>query len=335
MLYITTRDDRDAHTAYKALHWNTASDGGLYVPFRLPVFSREETADLKNVSFGETVAKLLNLFFSAGLTGWDIDSCIGRTPVKIVPLNRKIFSAELWHNLESRYAYIENRLFSKLAPDVPSAPSWPRIAIHIAVLFGVYGCALQQDVLAPEQSFDVSVDVGDFTAPMAALYAKKMGLPVGNVVLCTQDNSALWDLINRAEMGTSILNPDRKLGAERLIHNIFGVDEVLRFHSACERHGVYTVSDEQLPVIGNGLFAAVVGEQRINTTINSIYRTNQYLTTPLGAICYAGLQDYRAKAGESCPTVLFIYDAPSTCQNTLHKATGLGFEDIVRLQNGG
>lgn len=334
MLYITTRDDRDAHTAYKAIHTDTAQDGGLYIPFRLPFFSCGEIADLKNLSFGETIAKLLNIFFSARLTGWDIDSCIGRSPVRISALNRKIFSAELWHNLESRYAYLEKCLYSKIATEGSVPTSWARIGIHIAVLFGLYGYALQQEILEESQTFEIAVSLGDFTAPMAAVYAKEMGLPIENIVLCTEENSALWDLLNRGEMGTSLLNPVRKLGAERLIHSAFGLEETLRFHSICQRHGVYTVSEEQLPVICNGLFAAVVGTKRISTTINSVYRTNQYLISPQGAVCHAGLQDYRAKIGQSHLTILLTYDSPAVCSKELHEATGLSIEDIHRLQKG-
>lgn len=334
MLYITTLDNRDAYTAYRALHENAAPDGGLYVPFRLPEYTSEEIYGLKEKTFGQTVADLLNLFFSARLTDWDVDSCIGRTPIRTVSLNRKIYCSELWHNLESRYSYLESNLYSMIASGKDIPTSWAKIAIHVAILFGVYGNALQQEIVHAFQNFAVAVSVGDFTAPMAALYAKKMGLPIGSIILCSDDNSALWDLINRGEMGTSLLNPARKLGAQRLIQTCLGVDEAQRFQSVCQKHGVYVVSEEQLPSIATGLFAAVVGEDRANTTINSIYRTSQYLVTPQAAVCHAGLQDYRAKAGESCPTILLEYDSPVTCQKELQKATGLGYEDILRQQKG-
>lgn len=334
MLYITTHDNRDAHTAYKALHTDVAQDGGLYVPFHLPSFTQEEILSFRNKSFGETAAHILNLFFSARLTAWEIDSCIGRSPIRITALNRKIYAAELWHNLEGVYGYLEKCLYSRLASESGLPSNWARIAIEIAALFGVYGCALQQELLSESQSFEIAVSVGDFTTPMAAIYAKKLGLPIGNVIMCAQDNSALWDLINRGEMGTSLLTPERKLGAERLIHSVFGTEETLRFHSICQRHGVYTVSEEQLPAISDGLFAAVVSENRINTTINSIYRTNQYLISPKGAVCHAGLQDYRAKAGESSPTFLLTYESPMSCHEALAQATGLGIEEIQRLQKG-
>ena len=51
MLYVTTRNNRDAYTAQRVLRENRGPDGGLYVPFREPVFSREEIDALKEKSF--------------------------------------------------------------------------------------------------------------------------------------------------------------------------------------------------------------------------------------------------------------------------------------------
>ena len=60
MLYVTTRNNRDAYTAQRVLRENRGPDGGLYVPFREPVFSREEIDALKEKSFHQCVAEVLN-----------------------------------------------------------------------------------------------------------------------------------------------------------------------------------------------------------------------------------------------------------------------------------
>ena len=49
MLYVTTRNNRDAYTAQRVLRENRGPDGGLYVPFREPVFSREEIDELRRM----------------------------------------------------------------------------------------------------------------------------------------------------------------------------------------------------------------------------------------------------------------------------------------------
>ena len=68
MLYVTTRNNRDAYTAQRVLRENRGPDGGLYVPFREPVFSREEIDALKGKSFHQCVAEVLNRLFNTKLT---------------------------------------------------------------------------------------------------------------------------------------------------------------------------------------------------------------------------------------------------------------------------
>lgn len=64
MLYVTTRNNRDAYTAQRVLRENRGPDGGLYVPFREPVFSWEEIDALKEKSFHQCVAEVLNRLFN-------------------------------------------------------------------------------------------------------------------------------------------------------------------------------------------------------------------------------------------------------------------------------
>ena len=60
MLYVTTRNKEEVYTAHKTLTENRAADGGFFVPFRMPVFSKEEIASLEKKSFGHCVAEVLN-----------------------------------------------------------------------------------------------------------------------------------------------------------------------------------------------------------------------------------------------------------------------------------
>ena len=52
MLYVTTRDDKDAYTAHRTLHSDFAPDGGQFVPFKLPVFTEEEIKRFADGNFG-------------------------------------------------------------------------------------------------------------------------------------------------------------------------------------------------------------------------------------------------------------------------------------------
>ena len=67
MLYVTTRNDQEVYTAQRALRECRGPDGGLYVPFRDPVFSKEDIAALREKSFNRCVADVLNVLFQTKL----------------------------------------------------------------------------------------------------------------------------------------------------------------------------------------------------------------------------------------------------------------------------
>ena len=59
MLYVTTRNEHDAYTAHRAIHSLKGTDGGDFLPFRMPALTQEEIAALKDISFGQCVADML------------------------------------------------------------------------------------------------------------------------------------------------------------------------------------------------------------------------------------------------------------------------------------
>ena len=65
MLYVTTRTKNDTFTAARALAEDRSSDGGLFVPLRLPQFDPAQIRQLGEQSFSQNVADVINLFFGA------------------------------------------------------------------------------------------------------------------------------------------------------------------------------------------------------------------------------------------------------------------------------
>lgn len=335
MLYITTKDQKDAHTAYKTLLSDCATDGGLYIPMRIPCYTTEEIADLKERSFGDVVAQILNYFFSAQLTAWDVDFAIGRNSVKVVSLGRKIVVSELWHNPESAYSGLERSLFKKLSVNsgISAIPTdWAKIAIRIAVLFGVYGELCRCGVAVFGETVDLAMDIGEYFAPVAAVYAKKMGLPVGKLLCCCNSEAgAAWDLIHRNELSTATLPAQLRLGLERLLYVMYGESELVRFKDACEKRGIYSVDEEIQERLSDMMFCVVVGKERLDSVINSVYRTDNYLIDHNTALTFGAIRDYRSKAGESKTTLLFAENDPASSVQTILKATGMSTDEFYKL----
>ena len=340
MLYVTTRNKNDAHTAHKTLTTDRASDGGFYVPFQMPVISQEDILALKDKTFGQCIADILNLFFSARLDGWDVDFCIGRYPAKLVPMSHRIVMAETWHNPDWDFARMVRNLYSRICgnEDKEGVPSnWAWIAIRIATLFGLYGDLLRKGLVRPGETFDVSVPVGDFTGPMALWYAREIGLPIGTIIFSCNENSSLWDLLhygqiktNGVAVATNTPQCDVAVPAnlERLIYGQAGAAAVNEFVAASAEGKLYAPDEETLCAVRKDIYAAVVSQKRMESVICNVYRSNAYLLDPYGALAYGGLQDYRATAGEGRTTVLLAEQSPICSSATVSKAMGITVQEL-------
>lgn len=305
MLYVSTRNSVDTFTAHRALHEGCAPDGGFYVPFHLHTFSADELLQHRAQPFAETVAQILNMFFGLRLTGVEVEFSVGRTPVRTEYLNYNLIMAELWRNPASSFDYVLKSLYTLISGKYESGlpVGWTRVAIEIAVLFGIYGTLDS----GKSQQFDIAVTTDDFADIAAALYAKDMGLPVIKIVCACNDSSGAWDLINRGEFATTAKTPY----LEYLLFRAFGAGETGRYLDACHRKATYYLNKEQPNLLANDLFAAVVGSNRIDTITSSMFTTNRYHIDALTAVAFGGLQDYRAHSGISANTLIFAKQRPA------------------------
>lgn len=328
MLYISSRSKSESFTAHRTLCSDRAPDGGVFIPYKIPHFSALELHDMKEKSFGLIVATILNMFFSSKLSAWDVDICAGRAPMRINEVSRRLFTVECFHNPVGDYEYLENNLYKRLAGiDVQkSVPAWVRIAIRISVLFGVY--SVIPDAV---DSFDISVNTGDFTEPMAAWYARKMGLPIRTIICSCNENAALWDLIQRGEMSTSIAFPKEQTPdqVEGLVFHAFGVEGAMELVNITCNRGIYRLDSEKLSVISEGMAASVIGKERVESLIRSVYRTNSYFITDATAVSFGGLQDFRASTGVSRNTLIFMDSSPAHQAATIASSVGISVNDVL------
>ena len=141
MLYITTRENKDAYTIHKTMLSDVAPDGGMFIPFRIPAYTCEELQELKQRNSSEIIADVLNRFFCVGTSGRAIDIAMGKNCLKTIPLSQKVIVVEPWHNPLENYAYTQECLYRLLSDSdaVCKYPTnWVKIAIRIAILFAAY-----------------------------------------------------------------------------------------------------------------------------------------------------------------------------------------------------
>ena len=307
MLYLSTRNKADSFTAHKVLHCASAPDGGMFVPMRLPVQDDIALAAFESMSFGESTAYLLNLFFGTHLTGWDVDFSVGRQAVDFVSCGYKISLAETWHNPAGSHDYLVSRLYELVTRDVHSKVSpnlWFHTAVNIAVLFGIYGKYSRQEIY----EFDVAIESADLQMLFAVRYAQKMGLPVRRIILGTTEGDCLWEFLSYGDY--QIGRKNRLSGLEALLWLEFGYAETSAYEEAMQGRTVYRLKDLKLEQFRAGIFTTVVGDSRVKNVIDSTLSTNNYRMERATARAFAALQDYRAKTGVNKNTLMFARNIP-------------------------
>lgn len=317
MLYITTRSTKDAFTAHRTLLTDKAPDGGFFIPMRFPAFSDDQLRELLSESFETIIAKILNTFFRADITQWDVGFCFSRNTLRLIDMNPKIYLAELWHNTGNGMGYIMRGLFRRVfGGETELEPSeWFRIVVKIAFFFGIYAELQKLKFIRFGDAFDLSVPADDVTYPIAVLYAAKMGLPIGNIICNSVTNQELWTLIHRGEFSVGETDNDFKSNIERLLQLRLG-EVNLNIRSL-------SFEADRQEKIKEGLFCVVSGSERVLQMITSTFRNTERLLTPDTALCIAGLGDYRAKTGENRYTLVIEENSPLLFPAKIERATGL------------
>lgn len=301
MLYISTRNINDCYTAHHALHEEFAPDGGMYLPFRIPVITAEDWSRIKSQNFSDTVINVLNLFFGLRMTGVDVADVLGDTPVLFQTINQNVVFAELWHSPNGNSSYYINGLYHKMSGNSESPKGWAYVAIQIALLFGIYG-ANHADL----RQFDIAISVNDFADLTAVLYAKKMGLPINRIVCACNEDGILWDLVNRGEFATS----KSYAYTDCLIYKYFGISGVKHYLDAYSRKANCDFEEISLQELIEELHPSVVSFSRVDTVIASMYSSNGYRIDKDSALAYGGLQDYRASTGVNKQTLIISANRP-------------------------
>ena len=344
MLYASTRSKTETYTAQRTLWQDRASDGGLFVPMKLPVFKRTEIIRLKNRTPEDNLALILNKFFRTEFSGKDVQFLIGRDYYKLVPIRQKLLLGELWHNPEGDLERIILLLTRKISVEqrdgVPG--EWPRLAIRIALLFAVFSDLADRGEVSTIYPMDLAVPAGDFSWPMAAWYARKMGLPIGTIICSSCDDDGIRELLHRGQLrmnassGPSIApryDAPVPWGLERLIYTVLGREEAREFVRKQESGGTYAVNLEQRRLLSEGMYVAVNNSIRLAGVIPNAWRTYEHVFCPYGALVYLGVQDHQFITGKYSKVLMLCDYAPANSLEVTARAMGVSQQELRRRLN--
>lgn len=335
MLYITTRSQRESYGAEQALSEDRSPDGGFYIPARMPAFGKREINAMAERSFAANVASIINLLFDTELDSWAVEFAIGRYPVNLVTVSGRATIAETWHNPAWKFDRLVRgvekaiRQSDQISP-VPS--DWLMIASRIAVLFGIFGELIREGEVSFDNVIDVAMPSGNFSGVMAAWYARHWGLPIGNIVCCSNENAAAWNLVRKGELRTD--TPAIKTDTpacdcavpadlERLIYHTLGISETRRFIETCYMGGNYYLERHQIDQLQEGIQVSVVSASRMEATVGNLLRNSNYIADPYTALVYSGLLDYRSRTGVGRNALIMSDESPAFSLGVLSRCLGM------------
>lgn len=344
MLYASTRSKVESYTAQRTVWAQRAGDGGFFVPMKLPQFKRTEIIRLKNRTAEDNIALILNKFFQTEFSGKDVQFAIGREYYKLVDISQKLILAELWHNVDGELDNIIRLLTKRIAAEQRETEpgEWPAMAVRIALLFALFGLLEERGVVNTIKPIDLAVPAGDYSWPMAAWYARKMGLPIGTIILCCNENDGVRDLLHRGQLRTDAVDartitprcdyaaPE---GLERAIYTILGREEVAEYLRVREKGGTYAVNAEQKRLLSEGMYVSVNNSRRLSQVIPNAYRTFGRVLCPYGAMVYTGVMDYQSISGKYNKVLMLCDYSPVHSLDATARAMGISVPELKKRLN--
>lgn len=335
MLYVSTRDPLTTYTAQYTMSHLTPDCGGLFVPMRLPEYDKETLRQLVGLPFWDCVCKIINQFLPVRLCSEDFRGAAFPIP-GLHAIRHKVAVVELWDKQSGCFSGLRNRILSAINCVSNGAEFWPELAIDVALIFGIYGLLCRDEQYAVDESMNLAVSAREFLLPVAAVYARRMGLPVGVCVCVCNENSIPWDLLHRGEVkldDTTTTLSNRVVSApvnmERLIYERLGAQATKEYVSKLARRAVFTLEPEDHLRLRQGLSVSVVGAHRAMAMIPRIYHNSAYLLSPHSAMIYSGLMDHRAAGGEGTATVLLAEESPLRWGEYVLKAMKIPVESVT------
>ena len=345
MLYATTRSKVATYTAQRALKEERAPDGGFYIPTRFPFYDRDTLFSLLKEPSGEIVARILNEFFRTDIGRLDVEFALGKRFYGIRDISHRIFIGELWNNRDGSFRMLCRRLTQRVSLEAGTAEpgAWMRISCRIALLFAIFAELYKKEQASWFEALDVAALTGDFEGVFAVYAARKMGLPVGEIICCCNENSGVWDLVNRGQMKLSAkvvptMTPKCDMvvpqALELLIKDKLEWYDVEDFLEQQSKGGTYYLSAEEFRHFRYGITASVVGDNRVKLAIPNLYNTNGYILCPYSALVYAGLMDYRSHPGPRRAALMLTDFDPRESRETVIRALAISDQELDDWRTG-
>ncbi len=221
--------------------------------------------------------------------------------------------------------------------------NWGRLAPQIAYYISAYCDMVTRGEIALGDRINVCVPTGNFGNILAAYFAKNMGLPVHKFICASNRNNVLTDFFasgaydrNRDFFTTASPSMDILISSnlERLLFYISGQNDkvVADLMNRLSTEGHYALSEELFADVRADFDAGCCDDEQTAQTIRALFESEHYLADTHTAVAVRVYEEYRARTGDTTPTVIASTASPfKFCQSVIEALGGTVTTDGVEL----
>ncbi|MEG1813235.1 MAG: threonine synthase [Clostridia bacterium] len=196
-----------------------------------------------------------------------------------------------------------------------------RLVPQIAYYVSAYADLVASGTIKLGENVNICVPTGNFGNILAALYAGRMGLPLGKLICASNSNNVLTDFIktgvydrNRAFRLTTSPSMDILISSnlERLLYDLAGQDDgqVRAWMGALAREGRYSLDGAALDALHQLMYGGWASEEAVADEIKRTLSEDKYLIDPHTAVAMRVLRTYREETGDDAPVIIASTASP-------------------------
>jgi threonine synthase len=221
----------------------------------------------------------------------NFDDC--QNAVKAV-FNNESFNAEL---LERRGLRLSSA----------NSINWGRLLPQIVYYVSAYADMVGAEAVAPGSPIDVCVPTGNFGNILAAMYARRVGVPIGRLLCASNENNVLTDFIasgtydisSRAFVTTPSPSMDILISSnlERALHVWSGDPSRIRsWMAGLSADKRFTVDPDTLAALREEMEGDFITNEESLATIKRVFDTTGYLMDPHTSVAWEVAERLRGTA---------------------------------------
>lgn len=210
-----------------------------------------------------------------------------------------------------------NEKFAKAGYELSSANSinFGRLVPQIVYYFSAYLDLLSEGEIEPEEQINFVVPSGNFGNILAGYYAKRMGLPIKQLIVASNENNVLTEffetgLYNARRKFHKTISPSMDIlvssNLERLVYEMLNreSDKVVSLMEELKKDGEYSVDEDTLYDVAPEFIGYWSSEEETKNVIGNVFDEYGYLLDPHTAVAVSAFFKFMNDAYDEASAVI-------------------------------